>query len=464
MTPPSSLAPHATTRAAARLAARFEGDVFVPGDDGYEAGRRSWHRTIDPRPALVAEALSAGDVQAALLVARDHDLPFAVQSTGHGTLVAADGAVLVKTSRMAWVEVDPVRRTARVDPGARWSQVIDAVAPYGLAPLSGTTAVGVTGYTLGGGAGLLSRRYGFAADSVVRAEVVTADGDLVTVGPDEHPDLLWALRGGGPNFGVVTSLEFRLYPVAMVYGGIVLFAADRVAETLRCYREWALDEPDAMSTALMLLRMPDLPQVPEPVRGRRVLGLRALYDGDGDEAERLLAPLLAAAGEPLVDGLHTMTFPETSAITGPPPPPMAARQEFSLHRALPDPMIDALVEAGTDADSLVDAVELRHWSGAMAWQDAEGGPAGHRDVPFSVMAASPLDTGRPVDAVHASIDALATRLRPWSTGGSFLNFLTDTTRTATAFTADNYRLLREAKTAWDPDDVFRLGHHIPPTS
>ncbi|HEY8112210.1 MAG TPA: FAD-binding oxidoreductase, partial [Actinomycetes bacterium] len=222
---------------ARRLGGVIGGAVYLPGDHGYDERRRPLSPAIDPRPAMVVEAAGPADVRAAVVAARENCLPFAVQATGHGTYVPSDGGILLKTAGMASVLVDPDRAIARVGPGARWSQVIAAAAPFGLVPLSGSApSVGVTGFTLGGGVGWLSRKFGFAADSVVRAEVVTADGRLVTATADRHPDLLWALRGGGANFGVVTALEFRLYPVAHVYGGISYFAADRGAETIQRYR------------------------------------------------------------------------------------------------------------------------------------------------------------------------------------------------------------------------------------
>jgi FAD/FMN-containing dehydrogenase len=206
---------------ARRLGGVIRGAVLRPGDDGYDEQRRALFPAIDPRPAMIVEAAEPADVRAAVVAAREYCLPFAVQATGHGTYVPADGGVLLKTAGMASVLVDPGRAIARVGPGARWSQVIAAAAPFGLVPLSGSApSVGVTGFTLGGGIGWLSRKYGFAADSVVRAEVVTADGRQVTATADRHPELFWALRGGGGNFGVVTALEFRLHAVAHVYGGI----------------------------------------------------------------------------------------------------------------------------------------------------------------------------------------------------------------------------------------------------
>ena len=363
------------------------GRVYVPGEGGYETARLPWQRRLDPRPALIVEAATVGDVQTAVRFARVHDLPLAVQSTGHGAVQIPDGCVLLKTNSMSAVEIDAGRRLARVGGGALWSDVIAGAAPHGLAPLSGTSpTVGVTGYTLGGGAGWLSRLHGYAADSVVRAELVTAEGELINVSATEHADLFWALRGGSGNFGVVTALEFRLFPVAGVYAGMAMFDAERAADVMSVYREWALDEPDESNTAVMLAQLPPAPQLPEPVRGKRVLALRAFYVGTADEAERLLAPLYEAAGPPLVDGMRATSFADAAAML-PPPPPTIAELHFDLFREVPDAAIDAVVEAGAS----VSGVELRHWGGEMARPGEDAGPVGHRHLPFSIVVVGQSD-------------------------------------------------------------------------
>jgi FAD/FMN-containing dehydrogenase len=464
--------PNATTAGpegiARTLRDAFAGPVHLPGDTAYDATRSGWNLRIDHRPLVVAEATGPGDVRAAVIAAREHGLPFAVQATGHGTYVPADG-LLLTTGRMADVRVDPYRRVARVGPGTRWSEVIAAAAPFGLAPLSGTPFVGVTGYTLGGGTGWLSRKYGYAADGLVRADLVTAEGEYVTADADHHADLFWALRGGGGNFGVVTALEVRLHAVGRVYAGVSVYDAGRAAETLARYREWAAGEPDELNTAVMLMRMPDAPAVPEPVRGRPVLAVRVFHLGGYEEAECRLGPLLEAAGTPLVDGFRAMTFAEAgAAIAGPSAPPMAVRQHIDLFQDLPDAVLEALPDAAFD-DAPGTAVEVRHWGGAMARPGPDAGPVGHRDVPFSVIAAAPYGPGgtgygdaAERSRVDAGVDGLARRLRPYATGGSFLNFLTDPARTRTAYTPEDHARLAGVKKTWDADDVFRPGHHIPP--
>ncbi|MCT9932124.1 FAD-binding oxidoreductase [Planotetraspora sp. A-T 1434] len=428
-----------------RLRQEFDGVVHLPGQGDYDELRQSLNPAIDPRPALVAEAAGPADVRAALVTARDHGLPFAVQATGHGTHVPADGGILLKTTRMSTVLIDPDRSTARVGPGALWSDVIAAATPFGLAPLAGSSPeVGVTGYTLGGGLGWLSRAHGFAADSVLRAEVVTADGHVVTASPDSHPDLWWALRGGGANFGVVTSLEFRLHPVARVYAGAAYFATDpgRAAHTLAAYRDWAATAPMQLSTALLLRQMPATAETPEPVRGRRVLVLKAMHAGDAGQARRLLAPLWRTTGPALWEDFAEMSFGQAS-MGG------TAVRHLDLLETLPDPVIATLAEAGGHADAPAQTIEIRHWGGAMADPGPDAGPVGHRSARFSVI-------------INTDVPGLPDALRPYATGGSFLNFLTDPTRTHTAHTPADHRRLRQIKHAYDPANFFRTNLNIAP--
>lgn len=410
-----------TGTAASQLRRTFAGPVHEPGDAAYDVHRKALVPTLDPRPLVVAEASGPSDVRAAVLAARDHDLPLAVQATGHGTRVPSDGGVLLKTTAMTGVLVDPQRRIAKVGPGTRWGAVIDAAQPFGLAPLAGSSRdVGVTGYTLGGGVGWLGRKHGLAADSVLRADVVTADGRLVTATPDRNPELFWALRGGAGNFGIVTSLEFRLYPVARVHSGIAYFPIERAADTLARYRRWAAEAPDEMSTAVLLTRSP---------QGERSLAIKITYAGEPADAERLIQPLRSTAGPELHSTIRTSTFAE-SAMGGTP----------AKYLDLVDDLSDDLIQTLTTLDG-EPTVEIRHWGGAMA---NGTGPAGHRTAPFSLI----------VD------QDVAEPLRPHHTGRTFLNFLADPTKAETAFTPENYQRLREVKTAYDPDNFFHLNHNI----
>jgi FAD/FMN-containing dehydrogenase len=378
----------------------FRGPVYLPGDQAYKAARATWNGALDQRPALVAEALGARDVQAAVVAAREHGLPFAVQATGHGTREACDGGLLLKTSLMAEVLVDPDRRIARVGPGATVGDVVAAAAPFGLSPVAGSHAsVGIAGFTLGGGYGPLSRRHGFAADNLLRADVVTAAGERLTATADRHADLFWALGGGGGNFGVVTALEIGLHRIDRVYAGTGHFDVEHAAATLAFYREWAPAQPLGLTTSIVL-------------SGDETFAIRAFAHGEA--AARALQPLFDVAGPRL-------RFEEGVRGTAP--------AGFHLLRELPD------VTATT-----ANEIELRYWGGAMADGDA---PVGHRDAPWAV-------------TVEGPDVALG--------GGSFLNFLHDTARTHTAYTPANHARLREIKAAYDPDNVFAAGHNIAPAT
>jgi len=420
-----------TRKAARELGSRIAGRVLLPGSADYDGARHARDPALDPHPALIAEAARIEDVTAALRVAREHALPFAVQATGHGTLRAADGALLLKSTSLDGVDIDARRRIARVGPGARWAAVVAAAAAQGLVPLAGSSGdVGVTGYTLGGGHSWLSRRFGLAADSVLSAEIVTAEGATVAADADSHPDLFWAVRGGGGNFGVVTALEFRLFPIPEAYGGTVWFPPERADEILAWYREHAPGHPPQLNVVVV-------------VRPNGV-AVRGLHLGPAARAERLLRPLWNAAGRPVSGGFDALGAEAMFALGD------VAPRHAELYATLPDTVLKQLVSAVADGtDPAVGAVEIRHWGGAIAEPGGDAGPAGHRDTPYSVV----------IDAADA---ALASALRPHATGGSFLNLLNDPARVAAAFTGANLRRLARVKRAYDPDNVFRFNANILP--
>jgi FAD/FMN-containing dehydrogenase len=409
------------------------GGVHVPGDEPYERQRPAYRGA----PAIVVEAQGAADVQTAVRVARENELPLTVQSTGHGTLIPPDGGILLRTCGMAQVLVDPDRRIAYLGPGARWSEVITAAEAFGLAPLSGDTpSVGVVGYTLGGGLSWLSRKYGFAADSLLKAELVTADGHLVVADQHRNADLFWALRGGSGNFGVITALEFRLYPVPQVYGGTAVFGIERAADALSFLDHHGDLLPDELSVSMVLAR--HAPEVNGPA-----LVLRAVYAGDEAQAREALEPLYHAAGSPAVESLRTMPYSEVASIGG------TAPRGFAMFDGLSPALVRQLVDAVRNPDSGVNAVEVKHWGGAIAHPAHPApGPVSHRDVPFVMK----------LDASPAAVHQLTAE----ATGGSFLNFLHDTSQTHTAYTTDNHQRLRKVKASYDPDNFFHRNHNIPP--
>jgi len=255
---------------------------------------------------------------------------------------------------MRGVRVDPVAQTARVEAGALWTDVIPEAQAHGLAGLLGSTShVGVVGYTMGGGFGWLGRKYGFNAASVREADVVTADGELVRVSADEHPDLFWGLKGGGGNFGIVTSLEFDLYPLTMLYGGNLFYPVQKAKEVLDAYARWSAELPDEMSTGVAFLNLPPLPVLPEPLRGKSVIALRGCYCGESPEdGEELLRPVREELGEPIMDTFGVMPYAAMDSISMDPVDPMGARQHSEMLSELSPEAIETLVEvAGAGSES-----------------------------------------------------------------------------------------------------------------
>jgi FAD/FMN-containing dehydrogenase len=272
------------------LRADIAGQVSVPSQASYDQARQAWNLAVDERPSVVVVAETASDVVNAVRYARARGMRIAPQGTGHGAapLEPLEGAMLIRTTPMRRVDIDPATRTARVEAGAVWQDVIVPAAEHGLAGLAGSSPnVGVMGYTLGGGLGWLARRYGLAANSVTAAEIVTPAGDLVRADADHEPGLFWAVRGGG-GVGVVTALEMQLYPVRELYAGDLFFPIQRAAEVLHTWREWTSTAPDDVTSMTHMLRLPPLPEVPEPLRGRAFVIVEAAYLGDAGSGAELI--------------------------------------------------------------------------------------------------------------------------------------------------------------------------------
>ncbi|UCM88977.1 FAD-binding oxidoreductase [Streptomyces marincola] len=440
------------------------GRVFHPGEDGYDAERTGFNLAVDHRPAYVVSAAGSEDIVRAVGQAVDRGLAVGVLATGHGASVAAGpDAVLIATRRMTDVTVDPGARTARVSAGARWEHVIEACAPHGLAPLSGSSPhVGAVGYTLGGGAGLLGRRYGFAADHVHGLDLVTADARPRTVTADTAPALFWALRGAGKgNFGVVTAMEIALFPIARLYGGGLYFPAQACADALHAWAAWAGsgDLPDEMASSVLLMTYPDVPGVPAPLRGRHVTHVRVAWSGPPAEAEPLLAPL-RAVGHPLLDTISELPYREVGSIHHEPTEAAAAQDRGSLLTGLPPAAVDAVLAGAGPAARAPFVAELRHFGGAYARPPRVPNAVGHRSAGFSLYTGAAPAAGAAADALHEAV-------RPWGTGGAFVNFLgvgdAEAARLSTAFAPEDYARLTELKRTYDPENVFRVNHNIPPS-
>jgi hypothetical protein len=445
------------------LAAQVEGPVFTSDEPGYSDETAGFQTGAHRAPDVIVGATGPADVSAAVRFAAARDLPVAVQGTGHG-LATLTGGVLVTTARMSGIEVDPDARTARFEAGVSWSDVVRQTAPYGLAPLSGSAPhVCAMSYLLGGGIGLMVRKYGYAADHVRSIDVVTAAGEQLHVTADSDPDLFWALRGGRDNFGVATSAEIDLMPVEHIYGGGMFFDAGQYAErALTTWRRWVADQPEEMSGSIALVPFPDVPALPEPLRGKHVVHIRIAYLGTPEDGERLVEPL-REIGPRIMEKVGELPYTESGSICNDPTDPMPYHGTGLLLTDVDDDFIRTLLAEGGPGAERKFILELRHLGGAVTRPPAAANSVGHRDAGFAFGVLSRLG---PVDAktAQAAQTALVAAVRPW-TAWLCLNF-TYGVRTAeeisTAYDVADYRRLTELKARYDEDNMFRLNHNIPP--
>lgn len=449
------------------LRKRVTGPVLTPEDETYDAERAGNQTARSHRPAVLVGAADPADVQQAVEFAGRHGLPVAVQGTGHAlAAVAAEGGVLINTSRMTGVRVDAEAGTAWVAAGVSWNEVIKEAAPAGLAPLAGSApGVGVVSYTLGGGLGLLSRRYGYAADHVRSIDVVTADGQLRKVTPTSDPDLFWALRGGRDNFGVVTGIEIDLMPVPTLYGGGLFFDFASAPEVLETYVQWSAGLPDEMTSSVAIISFPDAPVLPPPLRGRHVVHVRIAYSAeDLSVGKDLVAPLRALG--PFNDTVRELPYAEVGTIHNDPPVPGSFESVTTLLRELDADAVRAVLDLVGPHAPVPHVVELRHLGGALGRPADVPNAVGNRDAHYLLNVVSRLERAEITD-IQPAHERLLDVLAPWSTGGRALTFLNgrrDAEYVRSAYEPDDYQRLTEIKAAYDPQNVFRLNHNIPPAA
>ena len=452
------------------LRAGLRGTAFAAGEDGYDEACRAWNLNAHQEPALVVMAEGAADVMAAVRFARELDLGVGVMATGHGMGAPADGGVLVNTSRMRGVRVDRVARTARVEAGALWTDVIPEAQAHGLAGLVGSAShVGVVGYTMGGGFGWLGRRYGLNASGVTEADVVTAEGELLRVSAEEHPDLFWGLGGGGGNFGIVTSLEFKLHPLTAVYGGNAFYPVARAREVLETYARWSADLPDEMTTAVAFMNIPPLPDIPEPLRGGSFVVVRGCYSGENPEkGEEMFRPVREGLGDPVMDTFGVMPVAAMDAISMDPVDPIGAVQHSEMLRDLSPGTIDALVDvAGPDSGSPLIMLEVRQLGGALARTPGRLSPMGAGEAGYSMNGVGATFTPEMAEGVKAHLARVAERTREHQTGETYLNFMeldgAGEERVRAAYPPEDWERLVALKDRLDPDNVFRFNRNIAPS-
>ncbi|HZN88363.1 MAG TPA: FAD-binding oxidoreductase [Thermoleophilaceae bacterium] len=434
-----------------------------PGDDTWDAARQAWNLAADQHPAAVAYAESAADVSRAVGFARERGLRVAPQGSGHGAIAIAslEDTVLLKTERMSVIEIDADRRLGRAEAGALWGDVAIRAGEVGLAALHGSSPdVGVVGSTLGGGIGWLSRSLGLSSNSVRAIELVTADGAERRVDADNEPELFWALRGGGGAFGVVTAMEFELFPIEQVYAGFVAWPVERAGDVAHAYREWAATVPEEMTSQLRFLNLPPFPELPEPLRGASLVDVLGAFIGDPADGEELLRPLRELA-DPVWDSWGTIPAAELRRIAMDPEQPVPGMGDHTLIGELTPEAADAFVQAG-GPDSPLISLQLRQLGGALAREPEGAGALAKLDADHALYGVGALMAPEAGAAIAAHLAQIKETMAPFATGHTFLNFSDRTDDDVSgAFEPDTWRRLLAVKSDVDPEDFFVSNHPIP---
>jgi hypothetical protein len=468
------MAIHETTAAlgdatVAELAEAVRGEVIRPGDDGYDNARAIWNGAHNRRPGLILRCAGVADVIRGVEFARSQDLLLAVRGGKHsipGFSTCDDGMVL-DLSGMQGVRVDPTKGTARAEAGTTWNVFDHETQAFGLATTGGlVSSTGVAGFTLGGGVGWLMRKHGLTCDNLISVDIVTADGHLLRASEDENADLFWGLRGGGGNFGVATSFEYRVHPVGpTVTAGVCFYPGDRAAEILRFYREFVEDAPDELTTLASLMTAPPAPFLPEAWHGKPLIGLIAMHCGSLEDGERAIKPL-RELGDPVADLLGPIPYVAMQSLIDPLWGPGAySYMKAGFMGGLDDATIDTLVAHRDTVTSPKSEIHVHHVGGAVARVPDDATAFGERSAPFllNILASTFTSDGydEAVSWAHGLYGGLASAL----TGGAYVNFLSNEgpERVQAAYGQEKYDRLVRLKDAYDPTNLFRLNQNIVPS-
>jgi FAD/FMN-containing dehydrogenase len=443
----------------------FRGRLIQREDPEYDEARSIYNAMIDKRPLLIAQCADVADVMACVSFAREEGLDLAVRGGGHNGagLALVDDGIVVDLSRMKGIRVDPEAKSVRVEAGCRWQDVDHATHAFGLATVSGIIAnTGVGGLTLGGGHGYLTRKYGLTIDNLLSADVVLADGTLVHASENDNPDLFWALRGGGGNFGIVTSFEYRLHPVENVVGGPVLWSLDDLETTMRWYRDWLPSAPDDVYAYYLVMEVPPVDHFPVSLHGRKVCGMFVCYTGPADHSDEVLAPIREVAA-PVAEMVHEMPYPMLqSMLDDLYPPGLQWYWKGDFVREISDEAVTQhrrFAEVPTPHSTMhlypVDGAAHRSASDATAW--------GHRDATWSMVIAGVDPRPSKKDAIESWARDYWNALHPHSLGAAYINFMMEEGQERVrAFYGDNYDELRRIKTKYDPDNFFHVNQNVKP--
>jgi FAD/FMN-containing dehydrogenase len=452
------------------LRPQFAGTLVGPGDADYDEARRVWNAMIDKRPAVIARCTSVEDVKAAVQFGRTQAIPVAVRGGGHSAAGkgTCDGGIVIDLSPMNDVTVDSASQTARAQGGVTWGVFDAATQEVGLATPGGVVSTtGISGLTLGGGFGWLTRRFGLSCDNLLSAEVVTADGRHLVCSDDSHAELFWALRGGGGNFGVVTTFEYRLHPVGpLVLGGIIGWPLDQATEVLAFHREKTRRIPDELGISAALVTAPPLPFVPEDLHDQPAVATILCWSGDLDEGLDVLKPWLEL-GPPPIQMVEPMPYPFMQTILDElQPPGRRSYWKSGYLTELTDDAITAGVSVAAEGRSPFNIAEFVLWGGAVARVDVDDTALGERDGRFLYNAVStwenPADDELNIPWARAFHDAM----HPFATGGVYVNFLSDegADRVRAAYGDDKFARLAKIKAEYDSSNLFALNQNIPPAT
>lgn len=447
----------------ASLAARISGRVVTSSDPDWGTVRTAFNLTVDIHPHAVVLPADTSDVVEIVDHARSHGLRIAPQATGHNVGAHHDlaNALLVDVRELREVSINAAERRVRVGGGVRWQDVVPELSDLGLAALHGSSPlVGIAGYSLGGGMGWLGRKYGLQTNSVTALEVVTADGRLHRTDPQNEPDLFWALRGGNGNFGVVTAIEFEVYPVAELYAGAMFFPADSAQFVLRRWFGLAPRLPEEMMTWTSLIHFPDDPEVPSELRGRPFTVFHGAYLGDADSGAALLQPIRELA--PVMDTFATVPPSVLADMAMDPPAPLPYLSTTALVDGITPQALDDILDAiGPDSGSPLPLVQIRQLGGQLGRRTPGAGARATVPGSYSVLALGVVADESDKGFVTSYLARLDQALQPYRVG-EYANFVERPGDASRFFTAETWERLRAVKAAHDPDDLFRGNHHVPP--
>ncbi len=447
----------------------LHGELIRPGDGAYDEARSIWNGAHDARPAVIARCTDASDVRHAVGFARSEGLDVAVRGGSHSIpgFSTCDDGIVIDLSPMNAITVDVSGRTATAEGGLTWGEFDAATQEHGLATTGGlVSTTGVAGFTLGGGIGWLMRKYGLACDNLRAAEVVTADGQILTASATENPDLFWGLRGGGGNFGIVTSFEFDLHPVGpTVAAGPVFYPGDRAEEIMRFYREFTRELPDELSTLVNLITGPPAPFIPEDWHGKKLIALVGCYSGDPDEGAKVIQPI-RDLGDPVADLVGPMPYVQMESLLDALwPKGTQAYMKAGYFRELDDHAIETIARFHQNATSPSSEIHIQQFGGAIARVDENETAHGERQAPFVL---NVIATTHEPAGLETHIDwaqRLYSEIEPSLTGGAYINFLSSEgeDRVRAAYGTEKFARLRALKDRYDPTNLFHLNQNIPPS-